>query len=491
MRRAVLLLLLLLCPIISRSEALPFVSRIFSSNMVLQRDMPIPVWGWTTPNTLVDVSLGSARASSTSDSTGRWRVELPSMPAGGPYTLEVSGPQTATFNNVMLGDVWLCSGQSNMQYGVGNLPDAKTVEAAANYPDIRLYTEATVISPTPLVTPGSNPMWYDADTWQVCSPDSIAKGAWSGFSAVGYFFGRDLYKALNVPIGLIHSSWGGTVAESWTSATGLSRFPEFTNPLQLVKTKFDPKNPNQVTVLYNGMIAPIIPFPIKGVVWYQGESNVGWAQEYRKLLPALISDWRSRWGEGDFPFYIVQIAPFTPYLAQPGNDVWSELREAQTMTAESVPNSGLALTIDIGNPANIHPTDKKDVGKRLALIALAKTYHEKVVYSGPVYTGMDIAGSNVTIHFRHTSGGLKVMDNTLAFGPKVQGFAIAGADKKWYWAHAKIVGNTVVVSSSHVPNPVAVRYAYAACPVCNLYNGAGLPAVPFRTDHWAGISVSD
>ncbi len=470
----------------------PFVSRIFSSSMVLQRDRKIPVWGWAEPGEAVHVLMHGFKSTAYADADGKWQALLPPMPAGGPYTLSITDDeQSVILHNVMLGDVWLCSGQSNMEFGVGNLLDAQSVIADANYPALRLYTVSRQVEPKPLAVSPDNPENIEANQWHVCTSQNITKGLWNGFSAVAYYFGRDLVKSLRVPIGLIHSSWGGTVAEAWVSAGGLSDFPSFQQPLQQLSAKFDPKNPNQTTVLYNGMIAPLIPFPIKGVIWYQGESNVGRAQQYRRLLPALIANWRKKWGEGSFPFYIVQIAPWQPVKPQPGQSAWAELQEAQAMTARSVPGSGLATTIDIGNPNDIHPKDKKDVGLRLALLALAKTYHRNVVYSGPVYQSMHIEKHAIRIFFRHTDRGLMTRDTALAHGSSVQGFAIAGADQHWVWATARIEGNTVLVSSPQVPSPVAVRYAWADTPVCNLYNGAGLPADPFRTDHWPGVTVKN
>jgi sialate O-acetylesterase len=270
-----------------------------------------------------------------------------------------------------------------------------------------------------------------------------------------------------------------SLAGPWAYKIGVELSKTAALPMQLNN------NPNVVTVLYNGMIAPLIPYGIKGAIWYQGESNAGRAYQYRKLLPAMIGDWRTRWGEGDFPFYIVQLANWQELQKQPGDDAWAELREAQSLTAKNVPHTGIAVTIDIGDAADIHPKNKQDVGKRLALNALAKDYGKKIEYSGPLYRSMHKQGGKIVLTFDHAVGGL------VAKGDKPEGFAIAGDDKKWVWADAKIEGSTVVVSSPQVANPVAVRYAWHINPICNLYNQAGLPASPFRTDDWPGVTINN
>jgi sialate O-acetylesterase len=299
---------------------------------------------------------------------------------------------------------------------------------------------------------------------------------------------------LNVPIGLIHSSWGGTIAEAWTSAEALQKLPDFAERLQQVERiraagesslpANQRRNPNVCTVLYNAMIAPLVPFGMKGVIWYQGESNAGRAYQYRTLLPTLIEDWRNRWGEGAFPFLIVQLANFLPVKPEPGEDEWAELREAQLFTAQKVPNCGLAVTIDIGDAADIHPKNKQEVGRRLALAALGIAYKRRIEYSGPIYKSYSREGSSIRIRFTHVDGGL------VAHGGALQGFAIAGPDRKFVWAQARIEGDTVVVWSPAVSDPVAVRYGWAINPVVNLYNREGLPASPFRTDDWPGLTVN-
>jgi len=489
----------------------PFLSGMFTDNMVLQRGMRDPIWGWTKPGAQVRVSMDGKTATATAGTDGKWLAHLGPFRAGGPYTLTVSsvehvwglrrasgrhaggiytlpveGPETTTISNVLVGDVWICSGQSNMQFGIANGNNADQEIANANYPEIRLFTVPMTIALAPRANlPAPRP--DGASQWSVCTPDTVKTGGWGGFTAVGYFFGRDLYNALKVPIGLIHTSWGGTVAEAWTSASALNAMPDFQPAIAKVAADAAAqqpagKNPNIVTVLYNGMIAPVIPFGMKGVIWYQGESNAQRAYQYRTLLPTMIQDWRARWGEGPFPFLIVQLANFRASNPAPGENDWAELREAQLMTAESLPKTGLAVTIDIGAANTIHPKDKQDVGMRLALAAENIAYHEKVDDSGPIYRSMKREGNRIRLSFRDVDGGL------VAHGDKLQGFAIAGPDRHFVWADAVIDGDTIVVSSPQVPDPAAVRYAWAINPVCNLYNKAGLPASPFRTDQWPGLT---
>ncbi len=643
----------------------PFVSNLFSDNMVLQRDLKIPVWGWAAPGQKVRVDLTGTqdnaknkkpRAIALSTSVragkdGKWTAYLKPLEAGGPYTLSVSGPPTATFKNVMIGDVWLCSGQSNMGFNVGSANNGAQEIADANFPEIRLFS-------VPNETDNEAREMLPASTgigWQVCSPQSVG-----GFSAVGYFFGRELHRELKVPIGLIHSSWGGTIAEAWTSASALKTLPDFKARVLEMETAnlknrglppgvdaqtqewwakndegsvndvwassaardsdwktmalpqnwengglpdFDgvvwfrreidlpqswngkaatlhlgpiddrdttwvngvrvggldsystprdyevpvgvlkagrnviavrvydggygggiygaasamklesdesslalagdwkyrastelknlspmpaamSQNPNVPTVLYNAMIAPLVPYGIKGAIWYQGESNASRAYQYRALLPTMIQDWRTQWKQGNFAFHIVQLANFTPRPQNPGESDWAELREAQRLTAQKLPNVGLASAIDIGDANDIHPRNKQDVGKRLALTALATTYGQKFEFSGPDFQSMKIEGNKIRLNFTHAQG-LKTTDGDL------KGFAISGVDKKWVWADAKIEGNSVVVSAPQVLAPVAVRYGWANNPDVNLTNAANLPAVPFRTDDWPGVTVNN
>ena len=631
----------------------PFLSPLFSDNMVLQRGQKVPVWGWTTPGQAVTVRFGGKgvnvgrQARAVAGRDGKWTAFLPVLDADNQtYSLTASaGPHTETRKNILVGDVWICSGQSNMEFGIG-MTDSSTAEiAAANYPNIRLFLTGHDIAMTPQTTPSSG-------AWAVCTPETIKQGGWNGFSAVGYFFGRDLQKKIKVPIGLIETNWGGTPAQAWTSAAALETMPDFRPALEaqrqalnapggypallaawyarndkgsapgtqswaaptidsqawptmtlpqnweaagipalanfdgvvwyrkqfilnadsikvpltlhlgpvddrdttyingtVVGSKDDYAVPrdypipasalrvglnvvavrvldtgggggiygkpgqlsldgkgenislggdwaykiggalpagdlpptqgsdqNQPAVLYNGMIAPLLTYGIKGAIWYQGESNSGNAKQYQTLLPTLINDWRGRWGEGPFPFLIVQLANFGGNPDQPGESGWAELREAQSMTAATLPKTGLAVAVDIGNPADIHPTNKQEVGRRLALTAESVAYGLPGESSGPVFTTLKTGPGVVRLDFAHTTGGL------VAKGGVLTGFAIAGADGKFVRADAKIDGDSSVeVSSPAVPNPTDVRYGWADSPVCNLYNGFGLPASPFRT----------
>lgn len=643
------LLALFLVPVagVSARETKPLLHGLFTDNMVLQRDVSIPVWGWAEPGKLVKVSFKGKSATAVADPSGKWMVHLPALPAdANPSNLVVEGDQTITLSNVLLGDVWICSGQSNMEMGVGVSQDAEAEIKNADHPLIRLFTVPKKVAYRPEENLKS--------TWLVCDPTNLKAGVWGGFSAVGYYFGRELQKDIKVPVGLIHTSWGGTVAEAWTSAEGLKPLGDFqasldqvaeiaqasnthldfntmlakwyakndsgtaagwpaqvntsdwkimklpqawegaglpdydgivwfqkevvlpeswagkslmlhlgpiddcdttwVNGIQvgaknafneernyaipgaliqagpititvrvldtggaggmfgkpeqmrlellgntseksislagdwhyketasLAKTSPVPQapgdNPNVTTVLYNGMIAPLIPFGVKGAIWYQGESNAGRAEQYRRLLPAMIEDWRQRFGVGQFPFFIVHLANFMAVRPEPADSAWAELREAQAFVSQTLPKTGLALAIDIGDAVDIHPKNKQEVGSRLAKAARAIAYHEDLEYSGPIYEKMAARGNGIQISFTHAKGGLKTQG-----GDKLQGFAIAGADGKFVWAEAVVEGSSVLVSSPKVEHPTAVRYAWADNPICNLYNQAGLPAVPFRTD---------
>ncbi|MBC8102556.1 MAG: 9-O-acetylesterase [Cytophagales bacterium] len=652
--------ILMLGATVAHAEVHP--SALFSDNVVLQRGAKIPVFGTADSSEKVTVTLAGKSVSAVADAAGRWRVDLPPLPAGGPYTLEITGKNVVTAKEVLIGDVWICSGQSNMQYAMSWNKDYDAANIAASEdPQLRCFTVANKTSPQPLTE--LLPANKTQQIWQTASPQTLP-----GFTAVGYYFARELRKKLGVPIGIIHTAWGGTIGEAWVSREGLSVDPEiktvadtqiraweaypgdrakfppritawaekygatdtgdrgealgwakpefddsgwkttavpvnfsrlgmksggsvwfrktldfpaeaagrafvwnlnwssddqtaylngvklstpkeypqekfFTGPrsfmvpaglvragkntlvlrvfshtvggsvapttakMNLPTTTFGtdadqwhyqverenvplsgealnsmPKMANiqpqnTATYIHNAQIAPLMPFAIRGAIWYQGESNSQRALQYRKILPALIADWRSKWGVGDFPFYIVQLANYGRIASQPGRSGWAELREAQLLTAKKVPNTGLAVTIDIGEGDNIHPRNKQDVGKRLALAALAKTYGKKIPYSGPVYKSMTVTGGKASLTFDHLGGGL------VARGGALKQFAIAGADNQFVWADARISGDTVTVSSPQVPNPVSVRYAWADNPEgANLYNAAGLPATPFRTN---------
>ncbi len=618
-------------------EPKPFLHPLFSDNMVLQRDTSDAVWGWTTPGQTVTVTLDDQAGSAVAGPDGKWMARVGPLPAGGPHTLTVNGPQTVTLKNVLFGDVWLCSGQSNMGFGIREGTNGPQEIAAADHPDLRLFTVPQVIARSPRE---SLPVSATQGCWQVCSPQTVRAPGGDGFSAVAYFFGRDLAAREHVPVGLINTSFGGTPAEAWTSVEALGTVPELATAIAFVQlsdaqtkdallawfARNDPgsagfpgwadpamdtsawktmalpqyfqdagdpeldgtngviwfrrtfdlsagaegkdatlrlsvddddvtwvngtrvgategvakkraypipasllkpagnvvavrvfdsggkggilgtpadltlqvagespvslagpwlyklgtskvppavgSSPNAATVLFNGMVAPLVPFNFKGALWYQGESNVGQARFYRTLLPLMIQDWRTRFGQGDFPFLIVQLAGFAP-----GGEAWAELREAQMMTAQRLPQTGIMTAIDLGEEQNIHPRNKQEVGRRLALVAEEKVYGEKEESSGPVYRSMQAEGGSIRLTFDHVGGGLRAKD-----GEGLASFEVAGSDGKFLPADAKIDGGQVVVSSAQVPAPVAARYAWASYPKVSLYNEAGLPAFPFRTN---------
>jgi sialate O-acetylesterase len=648
--------------ITSQTAAEVRVPAIIGDNMVLQAGMKVRIWGKADPGERVTVRINSQSASATADQQGRWQTFIGPLKAGGPFELTIKGSNTLTFKNVLAGEVWVCSGQSNMEWPLINAKDGAKAVAEANYPEIHLFTVEKNTSATPLDDVKGR--------WVVTTPDTVGQ-----FSAVGYFFGRELYQQLKTPIGLIHTSWGGTPAESWTSYEALAANPDlkpiidryqeslkslpdrqkdfervmaqweqnniyldpgnkgeglgyaseslstadwkqmnlpqyfetagldidgavwfrkqveippgwagkdlvlnltpiddydttyfngtriggigretadsyskprrYTVPGRLVhagrnviavrvfdaagnggfagggnlslgpagdkrndvvglegawdykvEVAFTPKHPdwgsrpqapgpnnqNSPSVLYNAMLQPLTPYAIRGAIWYQGESNAGRAYQYRTLFPLMIRNWRKAWNEGDFPFCYVQLANWQPRKPEPGDSEWAELREAQSMTLHE-PHTGMAVIIDIGDTNDIHPRDKVDVGHRLAVWALAQTYHQSLEYSGPLYDSYTIEGDRVRIRFKHGAG-LKTSD-----GQSPKSFAIAGADQKFYWADARIDGETIVVSSSKATKPVAVRYAWADNPEVNLYNAVNLPASPFRTDDWKGITA--
>jgi sialate O-acetylesterase len=450
----------------------------------------------------VTVKVGEAVGKTTAGDDGKWRLFVDTRNAKGAVDVSVKGKNSIAIKNVLVGEVWVASGQSNMEFTVSSGRDADLEIAAADYPEIRMFTvqKATALEPAKDVR----------GKWEVCTPQVAGH-----FSAVGYFFARDLNQQLKTPVGVIHTSWGGTVAEAWTSREALTaadpevktiieRFdaarakltPEakqkYEEDLKAWKEAGSPRgkqprklpgegDPNAPTALYNAMISPLVGYGIKGAIWYQGESNAGRSYQYRKLFPAMITDWRGRWGEGDFPFYWVQLANFMPRDKEPAESGWAELREAQTMT-QSLPNTGQAVIIDIGQAFDIHPKNKQDVGRRLARLALKRDYGKNIVDSGPVFDTMLVEGSTIRLKFKNAQGGL------VAKQP-LNGFAVAGDDHKFVWApEAKIEGETVVLKSP-VAKPVAVRYAWGNNPEATLYNHANLPACPFRTDDWAGVTA--
>jgi sialate O-acetylesterase len=449
----------------------------FGDHMVLQCETKLPVWGTANPAEGVTVEFAGQRKHTTADSEGRWHLELDPLAASAkPAVFEVKGSSMAhavRFNDVLVGEVWVCSGQSNMERQLGLREGQKPLHnweqevAAATHPTIRqLYVQQRA---------ARSPQSHAEAAWTVCSPETAAQ-----FTAVGYFFARDLQARIKVPIGIIHASRGGSPAEAWTSAQGLAQFPEFADSLsamantsnggggersQVVDISRETSIPS---TLYNGMIAPIVPYAIRGVAFYQGEANADRAQQYRRLFPALIADWRAQWGQGDFPFLFVQIAPH--------REMRPELREAQLLTWRTTKNTAMVVTLDCGDIEDIHPARKQPVGARLALAARAIAYKEDIEYSGPVYESMTVNEDRAVLHFSHLGGGLAANDFTL------MGFTMAGPDGHFHAAHGEIVGDTVEVSIPDVEKPMAVRYAWERAPDGNLVNDLGLPASPFRTD---------
>jgi len=478
------------------------VAPVFSDNMVLQQGQPLPVWGWADDGEVITVRFRGQTASATA-LNGKWSLRLHSVKAGGPDTFTVSSKsRTVKFTNVLVGEVWVCSGQSNMQWPMTASFEPEADIASATNTLIRLLPVPRVKSDAPSVVMKS--------AWRVCSPDAV-----KNFSAVGYYFGRDLQKARRVPVGLIESDWGGSPAEAWMSREALEINPRYqkeildaypaaeqawreaiaafdkeaqaaslakaeaqkaNKPVEKPFTKQPPWKPWKPSELYNGMIAPLIPYAIKGAIWYQGESNAGKAHQYRTLFPDMIRCWRRDWGQSDFTFLAVQLAPFMPIKDEPAESTWAELREAQLLSTKVLPKVGMAVITDVGDSKDIHPKKKQPVGERLALAARGIAYGEKVEFSGPVYRSLKVEGGKAILSFDHVGKGLEARDGAL------RGFAICGADQKFVWANAEIVGNTVVVNSPQVIQPVAVRYGWADCPVVNLWNKDGLPATPFRTD---------
>ncbi len=449
---------------------------VFGDNMVMQREAEAPIWGWADPGEEVAVSTcWKATANTRADANGKWSVNIKTPKAAGPHEVTIKGKNTIILKNVLLGEVWICSGQSNMQWAMTQTQNPKKDIAAANYPNIRLFTVNRVRA--------EKPQDNCQGSWSQCSPETVR-----GFSAVGYFFGKHLYDQMDVPIGLISTNWGGTVAEAWTRKEILESDKDFVPIIERHKKTAKNHYHNSPSSLYNAMLSPIIPFGIKGAIWYQGESNVGRAYQYRKLFPAMITNWRTDWGQGDFPFYYVQIAPYNYENFHPSHELNSpsqELREAQMLTL-SLKNTGMAVVSDIGNALDIHPKNKLDVGKRLALWALAKDYGKKgLVYSGPIYKSMKVEGDKIRVSFDYTGSGLKTMD-----GKEISHLTIAGEDKKFVAAKGIIEGDTIIVSSDAVKKPVSVRFGWSNTAEPNLANKEGLPASCFRTDNWPGVSYN-
>lgn len=461
------------------------VAAIFGDNMVLQQRQSVPVWGWTTPGATVTVSFGGHTKSTRAGADGKWLVRLGKLKASAEaQSLTVESGQTVTFTNVLVGEVWLASGQSNMEKPIGRQPGQKPVLnseeelAAANYPQIRIFQ----VDRTLAATPQADLSKFKG--WQECNSNALNS---ISFSAAAYFFGREIHTNLNVPVGLVESSWGGTRIEPWTPPVGFESVPSLAKLAQPVEDSG--KIPNtQPMVIYNSMIAPLAGFAMRGAIWYQGESNlmdtnrVGYLA-YLDDMRALVGGWRQVWGEGDFPFYFVEIAPFKYYGGKihrvASAESLPEFWALQSQAARSIRHSGAAVVTDlVDNLDDIHPRDKSNVGHRLALLALNKTYGEKaVVSSGPTFRKLKISGHTAILKFDHADGGLISKD-----GQPLTWFTIAGADGKFVPADATIDGDVMEVSAAGVEQPVAVRFAWAETAQPNFFNGAGLPAEPFRTD---------
>lgn len=477
------------------------------SNMVLQRDVSVPIWGWASPGEEVQVQLNDQVKIVTTGSDGNWKIQLSPLKAGGPFRVTITGQNEIVLENILIGEVWVCSGQSNMVMSVERCLNADKEIAGSLDDGLRLFRVKDAVADTPQ----SN----CEGMWEICAPTTVAS-----FSAVAYFFGRELRKELQVPVGLIMTAWGGTPVESWISAEVLQsdqdfqpildRYKEAVASYPSAKADFDlkvsawqkkaeearalgkkppnqpkpplgPGHPRTPSGLFNAMVHPLIPYGVAGALWYQGEANADRAEQYRELLPALIKDWRDRWAQDNFAFGIVQLANYMDVQEDPNRgSAWAELREAQAMTSRALPDVGLALAIDVGEAKDIHPKNKQEVGRRLALWALAKRYGMDVEYSGPVLKSMKVKGDRVRLRFTHAQGGCRSKSEPLL------GFAVAGEDRVFKRAEAEISGRWVWVHSEEVADPVAVRYAWADNPQCNLINEQGLPAVPFRTDDWPG-----
>ena len=433
---------------------------LFADNMVLQRDSKVAVWGTTDKENSVTVTFGDQTVTA-KPANNTWKVELAALKASAePRELVVTqGDQSIALKNVLVGDVWLCGGQSNMQWEVHQSAGAKeAIEAAAN-PNIRLLTVNRYGAPTPVTDLKSNG-WAEAKAETVHS-----------FSAVGYYFGRDLQKSQQVPIGLISSNIGGTTAERWMSQDAIDSNPEIKD-MHATQGKSD---------LYNAMISPLAPFGVKGAIWYQGESNADRPYNYRHVLAGMIKSWRDTFGQGDFPFLIVELAPFTGIVKEPIDQEWAVVRESMQWIANNVPNVDTVSLVDVGDESDIHPQKKEPVGARLAIAARAMAYGEKITPAGPEFAGASFSGNQATIKFKNVGAGLEAKDGEL------KGFTIAGEDKKFYNASAKIDGETVVVTCEQVAAPQAVRFGWANYPVVNLWNKDGLPASTFRTDDWTVV----
>nr|NQU93210.1 chitobiase/beta-hexosaminidase C-terminal domain-containing protein [Bacteroidota bacterium] len=449
------------------------VPSVFGNNMVFQQNFDAPVWGWAEPGEQVVVtgSWNNTAIETKSNENGEWQIKLPTTAAGGPYFVTINKD---TLHNVMLGEVWICSGQSNMQWELEQTENAEEEIRNSDISDIRLFYVARDHADEPSKDCYGN--------WVECAPEKAKT-----FSAVAYYFGKELYKELNVPVGLIHVSWGGSSAQAWTNYNVLKTTTEGRYYIEKYHEKIveadpgiNPRNHRTPSGLYNGMLKPLIPFGIRGAIWYQGESNTEEHQLYKALKNTMITSWRDEWGQGDFPFYFVQLAPY-----EYNKDVIGAALRDQQRKALEIPNTGMAVTLDIGDPEDIHPLNKSEVGKRLSLWALAKTYgKDDLVYSGPLYKSMKVEGDKIRLFFDHIGGGLMSENGELSH------FSIAGKERVFHSAKAVIDENTIIVSSKNVRRPVSARYAFENGDEPNLFNKEGLPASTFRTDDWKIITLT-
>jgi sialate O-acetylesterase len=470
---------------------------LFSDHMVLRQGCANPVWGWADRGETIVVRVAEQQHSAVADDQGRWSVLLDPLPPGGPLTLMLAGKNKIEVRDVLVGEVWLCSGQSNMEWPVNQSKDADLERLSAKYDRIRLLSVPQLGAQEPRTD-------FDG-AWQVCSPQTVGS-----FSAVAYFFGRRLHQVLGLPIGLIDNSWGGSACEAWVSLERLQGDPRYGALLRYWRdleqewttlrttTSLDDRQRarfGQLELLmtgnarpanlYNGVLKPVMGYGISGVIWYQGESNAERAMQYRHLFPLMIQNWRDQWQQGDFPFYWVQLADFQLESDQPQESAWAELREAQTMTMTQLPHTGEAVIVNLGEGSDIHPKDKQGVAERLARWALAQDYGLDIPCHSPLYKSSEHKENKVLVTFDHVGGGLTTFDI-----PDPVGFAVAGADRTFHFAKARLLSrDTIEVWSDAVPDPVAVRYAWADNPVCNVQSLEGLPLTPFRTDDWPGITA--
>ena len=491
---------------------------IFGSNMVLQRDHACPVWGWADPNSSVSLTFAGKTYDAKADKSGNWRITLSPLEASSdPKNMIISYggnlPDTLVYENILVGEVWLCSGQSNMQWAINRSDDADLEALSANHPNLRLISVPQVGTQIP-----QNNF---KGSWAPASPDTGVS-----FSAVGFLFGSRLHQILGVPVGLINNAWGGSACEAWIPRDKLRENPLSRTYLKLWEDKEKtynyetlykayeeklfqwqvdqkagkaqgrpPRKPRNDMIgqhrpanLYQGVLSPIIGYGIKGAIWYQGETNAGRGYAYRETFPLMIQSWRQAWGQGDFPFYWVQLADFNKESTEPSDSDWAELRESQTLTLDKLKNLGEAVIIDAGEGRDIHPRNKQIVAKRLLRHALAKDYGHPVPHQSPRYKSMEIKGDKILLSFESVDGSLYSFDTRTPTG-----FSICGENQKFVWAEAKIVGkDKVEVWAQSVHSPVAVRYAWADNPSCNLYDKIGavtLPVTPFRTDNFSLTTI--